>query len=171
MKSEHQDKLICGFGIGVFDYEETPKIKDTIASLRGINYPKNGYKIILSSKHKEQASELFNYVNEFKHKSILAELIISLDDNVNIEKDVYSKCIQATHLVKIKAGDELNPDLFDMINKINSKELNKYTCFEYKETKIINFYTVNELYLNFNSFDLLFESIKNTSEYKNLNEK
>lgn len=170
MKFQFQDDdIVCGFGIVVFDKEDS-NIERTVESLQKINYHKKAYKIIISSKYNKKASSLFHYINQFKLNDILSEVLIVLEDCVDIEKEAYSKCIGATHLVKINAGDTIDPDLFLTINKIILKSDN-YKTFEKDNIKVINFATINNLYLDFGNFDSLFDFLKNSTEHKDLNEK
>lgn len=171
MKLQSQDKKqICGFGIAVFDYEDY-KLDITIESLKKINYDKDKYKIILSTKNNQKTYEVFNHINNFKNNSILAESIITLDTDVNIEKEAFIKCLGATHLVKINSGDVIDPNTLIDINDIVIEHQRDYVAFEKDNIKIIDFNTANGMYLDYNSFDKLFESLKKTTKYKNLNEK
>lgn len=170
MKLQFQDNdILCGFGIVVFDKEDS-SIEKTIESLKKINYHKKAYKIIISSKYSKKSSSLFHYINQFKSNEILSEVLIVLEDCINIEKEAYSKCVGATHLVKIEAGDTIDPDLFLTINKIVASD-NDYKTFEKDNIKIINFASINDIYLNFGSFDLSFDFLKNSTKHKDLNEK
>lgn len=169
MKSQPQDNDKYLFGIVVFDYEDY-KIDKTINSLKCINYDKEKYKIVLSSKNNKQASELFGYIQDFKQNSVLSELVITLSEYSDIETEAYTKCIGATHLVKIKAGDSIDSNLFKEISELID-ENSKLVAFEKNNVKIIEYNTANDSYLKYKYFDDLFESLKQKELYKNLNEK
>lgn len=168
MKSQHPDKHL--FGIVVFDYDNEYKINQSIDSLKTIDYDKDKYKIILSSKYNNKASELFGYVEYFKQNQVICEFIITLDNRINVETEAYQKCIGATHIVKMNAGDQIDSNLFNEINE-EIQQNNDLVAFEKNNIKIIQFNTANDLYLNYNNFDKLFESLSKEDSYKNLNEK
>jgi len=169
MSSQHQDSDHA-FGIVIFDYDNEYHIDKTIVFLNKINYDKNKYKIILSTKHNAKAGELFTYVEEFKKRQILCEFIITLDPSANIETEAYAKCLGATFLVKIISGDTIDPELLNQVN--NEANNNKHlVAFEKNNVKIIQYAVANDRYLNYNSFDKLFETLKIKEAYKDLNEK
>lgn len=158
----------CKFGIVVFDYGDY-KIDKSIESLKNIDYP-YGYKIVLSTKNNHKAAELFGYIRDFKLKNVLSEFVISLDERVDCEKEGFLKCMGATHFVKMNSGDQIDPGLLEEVNRL-VVDGNEYVAFQNGDVKIIEFNTINDNYLTYNSFDALFDSLKNTSEFKNLDEK
>lgn len=168
MKLQPQDNKHL-FGLVVFDYDKEYKIDQSINSLKQINYDKQKYKIILSTKYNNKASELFAYIQDFKNEDIISEFIITFDDRINIETEAYQKCIEATYIVKMQAGDIIDPNLFNQINESIEKN-NDLIAFEKNNIKAIEFATANDFYLNYNDFDDLFESLKKEGSYKNLNE-
>lgn len=159
------------FGIVVFDYGDISKIHTTIESLKQINYNKKKYKIVLSSKHNSIASTLFNYIDVLTKNDNLSELIITIDKNADIETEAYRKCIGANYLIKINAGDAIEPDFLTDLNKLFNENID-CIAVEKDNIKIIQFKTANEQYLDYNNFDALFNKLKeDTDVYKKLNEK
>jgi len=168
MKLQHlEDKYL--FGIVVFDYDDESKIDQSIESLNRINYDSKKYKIILSTKHNKKTAKLFEYIENFKKNNKLAEFILTLNEDADIETEAFLKCHKATFLIKINAGDQIDSDLLKDINTISYEE--KFLSFEKDNIKVINCYTANNLYLDYNSFDKLFDALKDKETHKNLNEK
>jgi hypothetical protein len=156
----------CKFGVVIFDYIDGYSVRNTVDSLKNVNYDKKKFKIVISSCHNEKSYELFNIINELKKEGFKAELIITLCDEADIEKDAFGKCLGASHFCKINAGYTISPDTFNKIDTSLNDDLEKLLFFETPRMKIIDFSAVNNYYLEHGSFDALFTSLKQESEYK-----
>lgn len=153
--------VMCKFGVVIFDfYMDETALYQTINSLFEVNYNINKFKIVIASCNTSGAYHLFDSVNRLKSK-YKSELLLSLNNQI-VEKDVYAKCLGATHFCKMESGDEIDPDIFTKVDNLLNDDLEKLLLFEAEGIKIIEFNTINNYYLESDGFDDIFNKLKTT---------
>jgi hypothetical protein len=142
------------FGFVVFDYGDNYQCDEMLNEILNINYPKNKFKVVFSSCHNKKSYNLFHLVNTLKNAKIKSECIITLDDEADVESEAFLKCLGATFLCKTNSGAKIDPEFF---NKINNS-LEKLLLAENDYIRCIDFSLANDFYLQYGSFDSLFEN-------------
>ena len=163
MKSQSQDNQPPNFGLAIFDYDDESLFYKTVESLKNIDYDKKHFKIVISTKHNSRTRLFFDVINELVALGFNCELIISLDERVDAEKEAYTKCLGARFICKLLAGEKVEANTFSEINDVITTEQRDAVAFESGSMKIIDFNTANHFYLEYGSFDLLFEVVKKES--------
>ena len=163
MKSQFQDNQPPNFGLAIFDYGDESLFFKTLDSLKNIDYDKKHFKIVISTKHNSRTRLFFDAINDLVALGFNCELIISLDERVDAEKEAYSKCLGARFLCKLLAGEQVEVNVFSEINDIITTDKCDGVAFESGSMKIVDFNVANNFYLEYGSFDLLFEAVKKES--------
>lgn len=171
-----RERIESVFGIAIYDNQEQSNIKDTIESIYSINYDKKKLKIVISSIHNESASYFFETVNKFKQAGFDAEFVITFSEagkqelftgSNKIDYVTYIKFVnsppkhsQCSHLVKVTNNTPIDPDLFKKIDVELNDNLEKIVMFESENVIVLPFWLVNKVYLDYNHFDKMADSIR-----------
>lgn len=170
---EAYDKIKCKFGIVIFDHDEN-SLDTAIESCKNIEYDKSKFFIALSSKHYKMFGKKFTQINELKSMGIKGFLITSFDNQAHvssIEHEAFSKLYGCTHLIKVNHDQEVPKNFFDKINDSVNDKLETILMYEQNNVKCIPFWLVNNTYLEYNSYDLMSNDIKEESIEKSMYKK
>jgi hypothetical protein len=153
------------FGIVIFDEDE--KFSNVaIESCKNLDYDNTKFKIVLASNHNKRFGRLFSTIHEFKSLNINSELVLSLN-NENpkqvIEKDVFQKVFGCTHLIKMKTTDKINKSFLKRIDESINDFLERILVHECNGITCVQFYALNNTYLQFNDYDLTVDFLKQKS--------
>lgn len=171
---EARKQIALTFSIVIYDYADSA-FETAIKSIENIQYDKNKFKVIFSSKYNSKAGTYFNAINNLKRSNINAELIINLN-NPDIDYTSFSKAVGVSHFIKMESSIAIPPDFLNQIDQSINDNLEQIIMFEKsiddKSITCLPFWLVNKEYTNYNDYDLMTESIKNklikTNTYKNL---
>lgn len=171
---EARKQIALTFSIVIYDYNDTA-YETAIKSIQNIDYDKNKFKVIFSSKHNSKAGTYFNQINNLKQNDINAELIININDP---DKDytAFSKAVGVSYFVKMDSSIAIPSDFLYQIDKLINDDLHQIIMFEKsvddKSITCLPFWLVNKEYTNYNDYDLMTQSIKDklikTNVYKHL---
>jgi hypothetical protein len=154
------------FGIVIFDEDE--KFSNVaIESCKNLDYDNTKFKIVLASNHNKRFGRLFSTIHEFKSLNINSELVISVngeDPRDVIEKDVFQKVFGCTHLIKIKTTDKISESFLKRIDESINDLLERILVHECNNgVTCVQFYAINNTYLQFNDYDLTVDFLKQKS--------
>lgn len=170
---EAYNKIKCKFGIVIFDHDEN-SLDAAIESCKNIEYDKSKFFVVISSKHYRMFGKKFNQINELKNMGIKGFLITSFDDQTHVssvEHEAFSKLYGCTHLVKINHDQVVSKSFFDRIDNSVNNKLETILMYEHNNVKCIPFWLVNNTYLEYNSYDLMSNDIKEESIEKSMYKK
>lgn len=173
----------CLFGIVVYytNEDSVEQLQKTVESLQEIDYDKTKVKVVISSSNNTRYQEVVHATNVIREVFLASEAIFHLDgDIVTRDTECFTKIIESTHFVKMKAGGTIQSDLFNKINQIVNKPQDLNSCkaiktetgaklvfdkqklmFETDHATIIFKELMQNHYLDFNNYDLAVEHVRN----------
>lgn len=162
-----REQIKSVFGIAIYDDGIESNVEDAISSIYSIDYDKSKLKIIISSTHHEKATYFFEVINNLKRHGFNAEFVITFKDGLDhIDFNTFNRFIDnnpinnPSHLVKVNNNAIIHPSLFKDIDIDINDNLEKIVMFEYKNVVVLPFWIVNKLYLDYNNFDKMTDSIR-----------
>ena len=95
------------FGVAVYCNEdvEIQNLKNTIDSLKLIDYNDKRVKVVISKNHSSNCQTIVHFVNILKETFPASEAVFHLHDNTTLrDTECFEKLTQATYFVKVEAG-------------------------------------------------------------------
>ena len=154
------------FGLAVYCNEdvEIENLKNTIDSLKQINYDNNKVKVVVSKNHSSNCQTIVHFVNILQERFLASEAVFHLHDNLTLrDTECFQKLAQATYFVKVQAGMTVDKDLFSKIDTMLNEDSRKIDLFETDHFFLASNDSVRDNYLNFNDYDSTIECIRNLS--------
>lgn len=159
------DKIKCKFGIVIFDHDDE-STDIAIESCKNIKYDRSKFFIVISSKHTNIFRKRFDQINQLKGLGI-ASCVVTNVDPLNkidaIEREAFIKLYGCSHFLKINHDQNIPKTFFDRVNHSVNDELETILMYEFNNVKCIPFWLVNNTYLEYNSYDLMSDDIKQES--------
>jgi hypothetical protein len=160
---EARKQIALQFGIVILDEDENFS-NVAIESCKNLNYDNTKFKIVLASNHNKRFGRLFSTVHEFKSLNIKSELVLSMiKDGFVSEKEIFEKTFGCSYLIKMKSTDAINPNFLKRIDEAINDDLETTLIHEMGNLTCVQFYTLNNTYLEFNNYDDTVEFIKQKS--------
>jgi len=84
------------FGLAVYCNEdiEIENLKNTIDSLKQINYDNNKVKVVISKNHSSNCQTIVHFVNILQERFLASEAVFHLHDNLTLRD---TECFQKWH--------------------------------------------------------------------------
>lgn len=154
------------FGVAVYCNEdvEIQNLKNTIDSLKLIDYNDKRVKVVISKNHSSNCQTIVHFVNILKETFPASEAVFHLHDNTTLrDTECFEKLTQATYFVKVEAGMTIDKDLFSKIDTMLNEDSRKIDLFETDHFFLASSDSMRDNYLNFNDYDSTTEHIRNLS--------
>ena len=160
------------FGIMVYDsIEENSELDKTLESIQNIEYDKKHIRIIISAFKERGVQHLITRVVDLQAKGFECFLSIHhyVDNEPLRDRECVTKLINRNpYIVKIPQGSKISKNFFTKIETSLNHKLEQLTFFEDVDNKVtaVPFSVVNNEYLNYLSYDLMVEGIRNAIKEK-----
>jgi len=159
------------FGVVVYDSKEkNNNLNDTLESIKNINYEKKLIKIVISSFSERGVQNLVSKVIEMQTEGFQCVMTMHTYNDIESLRDYecFSKLLNYSYFVKIPSGSEISKDVFNDVEISLNHKLEQKALFEDENSNIsiVPFKIVNSEYLNYNSYDLMVQGIKDAIEKK-----
>ncbi len=155
------------FGIVIdIDSDKIDQLNQTLDSIKSIDYPKRGIKVILSkSANSNNVQNCINKVIELQELNFRAKLVAHCEvDIATIDRDDFYTLItqKYSYILKIKTGTKIDSQYFNFINSEVNDSLNMVGLCEDCNNGVlaIHYNVVNSSYIDFANYDLMAEELK-----------
>ena len=167
---EAQDEIKPTFGIAIYDEGNPDKVEKTISSILDTQYPPDKIKVIISSFTAKDVSKMAHLINTlidngFKNSKLV---LTGVKEAEVRDFSCFSNLYGSNYLIKLHAGDIINPDLFSKINISLNYDLDKNIIFKQQDTVCSLFSAINSEYMKHNDFDKTVESIESMAQLSNM---
>lgn len=148
-------------------------VKKSLDSIKSVNYVKNYVKVVISMPHLgKQINELMHMVNEMVKLDFHCEFVLHLTDDPAItEKSAFQKIYSAGYFVYMEAGEELDPDFFNYVDKSVNEKLDMVCMFEDGGISICHQGVVNSIYLECKGYKDMLNRLRDESKQKGVYDK
>lgn len=155
------------FGIVVNMGEEgEEELKQTASSIKNACYPHDKITVIISAEKKNLHTQIYlNVVEDLRNSGINCTLFFHASgfDKSEVEREAFTKVFDdyRTHLCKINAGQVIDTDMMGFVQDVLNEDLETVVCFEDEVNGVIfiSKNLVNNVYLNYQDYDLMAEDM------------
>lgn len=163
------------FGIVIYDRNVTGRnLKKTIESIKNLDYDKKKIFVVINyipypNRKNPNVTEHVDITNDINNFGIKTEAVLNKWDNVrSVDYNAFSRCMSASHLVKMDSLSEIPKDMLKNINTSLNIDLEKIIVFRHDAISCVSFPTANNEYLNHNDFDKMIASIESAAKQVNM---
>lgn len=165
----------CTFGLVILnDSKDKEKLQQTIQSIKNIDYDKNKFGIILSVNQSKVDNVLYyvDIAQQMQQAGYYFRFTMhSYEDKQDFrEWECFMKVASAGYISKIKSGQCVHANSFNIINDEVNNKLNQVALFDHtsNDITIVNKSVASHSYGQYGSFDVMVDNVRKQAQKDNL---